>query len=62
LNSDKSPAFSHCFLKRLRALSKDSSGSTMTLVTLFPPSKTVPWGHLWVNVNYIPSRAALRYR
>jgi len=49
-------------LKRLRALSKDSSGSTMTLVTLFPPSKTDPWGCLWVNVYYIPSRAPVRYR
>src|SRR5678815_1390648 len=32
-----SPAFSHCFLKRFSAFSKDSSGSTMTLVTHVPP-------------------------
>src|SRR6266542_564457 len=32
-----SPDFSHCFLKRFSAFSNDSSGSTITVVTYFPP-------------------------
>src|SRR6266545_4141574 len=37
-----SPAFSHCFLKRLSAFSKLSSGSTITLVTRNSPLSHVP--------------------
>src|SRR5262244_3032717 len=37
-----SPAFSHCFLKRLSAFSKLSSGSTITLVTRNSPLSFLP--------------------
>src|SRR5712692_7393137 len=37
-----SPAFSHDFLKRLRAFSKLSSGSTITLVTRNSPLSEIP--------------------
>src|SRR5215468_10538884 len=37
-----SPAFSHCFLKRLSAFSKLSSGSTITLVTRSSPLSFLP--------------------
>src|SRR6058998_2047261 len=52
-----SPAFSHCFLKRLSAFSKLSSGSTITLVTRNSPLSHVPEA---LTVYHAPPQAATR--
>src|SRR6266699_4789772 len=61
-----SPAFSHDFLKRLSALSKLSSGSTITLVTRNSPlshsPKALPVYHAPLPVATGPPREVLSGR